>query len=266
MIHTQTHDDAHAATHSKRFVIDDELARLPACERIAAIRLDRIRRVAGLPERPVTLDLGCGSGLYVAAFARAGCDVVGVEPHAATREAAAQLGERLGIELRISDGHAERIPFEDASFDFVYCNQVIEHVADPAASFAEVARVLRPGGAFWFSAISSLCPSQTEIRRFPLFPWYPDRLKRRIMYWARDHHPHLVNYTKTPAINWFTPSKARRMLLANGFSEVWDRWSLRGDSEGGSTYRAALRLIRTLPPARLLADMLVRNCSYGARK
>ena len=266
MIHTQTHEDAPAVTHSKRFVIDDELARLPACERIAAIRLDRMRRVAGLPERPVILDLGCGSGLYVAAFARAGCDVVGVEPHAPTREAAAQIGERLGIELRISDGHAEHVPFEDASFDFVYCNQVIEHVADPAASFAEVARVLRPGGAFWFSAISSLCPSQTEIRRFPLFPWYPDRLKRRIMYWARDHHPHLVNYTKTPAINWFTPSKARRMLKANGFSEVWDRWSLRGESEGGSTYRAALRLIRTLPPARLLADMLVRNCSYGARR
>jgi len=146
MIQTQTHEDAPTATHSKRFVIDDELARLPACERIAAIRLDRVRRVAGLPERPVILDLGCGSGLYVAAFTRAGCDVVGVEPHAPTREAAAQIGERLGIELRISDGHAEHIPFEDASFDFVYCNQVIEHVADPAASFAEVARVLRPGG------------------------------------------------------------------------------------------------------------------------
>lgn len=266
MDHTQTHEHAHAVAHSKRFVIDDELARLPGCERIAAIRLDRIRRVVDLPERPVTLDLGCGSGVYVAAFARAGCDVVGVEPHAPTREAAAQLGERLGIELRIRDGHAERIPFEDASFDFVYSNQVIEHVADAAASFAEVARVLRTGGAFWFSAVSSICPHQTEIRRFPLFPWYPDRLKRRIMYWARDHHPHLVNYTATPAINWFTPSKARRLLLANGFSEVWDRWSLRQDSEGGRTSRVALRLIRALPAARLLADILVRDCSYGARK
>ncbi len=266
MPHTQTRKDAHAVTRSKRPAIDDELAKLPGCERIAATRLDRIRRVVDLPDRPVTLDLGCGTGLFAVAFARAGCEIVGVEPYAPAREAAALLGETLGVELQIRDGHAEHIPFEDASFDFVYANQVIEHVADPAASFAEVARVLRPGGAFWFSAISSLCPSQTEIRRFPLFPWYPDRLKRRIMYWARDHHPHLVNHTTTPAINWFTPSKARRLLLANGFSEVWDRWSLRGASEGGGGYRVALRMIRTLPPARLLADMLVRDCSYGARK
>jgi 2-polyprenyl-6-hydroxyphenyl methylase/3-demethylubiquinone-9 3-methyltransferase len=258
--------EAYDAACSGRSEIDDELARLPQRERIVATRLDRMRRVVDLPALPVILDLGCGSGLSVAAFARAGYDVFGVEPHAAKREAAAQLGERLGIELRIRDGHAENIPFADATFDFVYANQVIEHVTDPAASFTEVARVLRPGGALWFSAVSSLCPSQTEIRRFPLFPWYPDRLKRRIMYWARDHRPHLVNHTATPAINWFTPRKARRMLLANGFSEVWDRWTLRGASEGGGPYRFALRLIQTLPAGRLVADMLVRDCSYGARK
>ena len=39
-----------------------------------------------------------------------------------------------------------------------------------------------------------------------------------------------------------------------------------GKAEWQLAYRVALRLIRALPAARVLADMLVRNCSYGARK
>jgi SAM-dependent methyltransferase len=40
------------------------------------------------------------------------------------------------------------LPFEDGSFDAVYCKQVLEHVRAPAPLLAEVARVLRPGGLF----------------------------------------------------------------------------------------------------------------------
>lgn len=251
---------------TKQFDVSAELARLQGCERIARIRLERMRRVAALSDRPRVLDLGCGTGLYVAAFARAGCDVVGVEPFDEARDTANAVLRELGLDARVVDGSAEEIPCQDGSFDFVYANQVIEHVADPAASFAEVARVLAPGGVFWFSAVSVLCPVQNEIRGFPLFPWYPDRLKRRIMMWARDHHPRLVDFTPSPAINWFTPRKARRLLRANGFDAVWDRWDLRGADEGGGAYRAALALVKSLPPARLLANVVVRDCAYGARK
>lgn len=46
------------------------------------------------------------------------------------------------------DAHADalRLPFADASFDTVLCNQVLEHVPEPARLMAEVQRVLRPGG------------------------------------------------------------------------------------------------------------------------
>lgn len=43
-----------------------------------------------------------------------------------------------------------RLPFRDASFDLVTANMVVEHLADPAAQFAEIARVLMPGGIFLF--------------------------------------------------------------------------------------------------------------------
>jgi SAM-dependent methyltransferase len=45
-------------------------------------------------------------------------------------------------------GVGEAIPWADASFDLVFADNVAEHLADPAAVFAEVARVLKPGGRF----------------------------------------------------------------------------------------------------------------------
>ncbi len=45
----------------------------------------------------------------------------------------------------------DRFPFEDASFDFIYCSSLIEHVADPSGMLREVRRVLVPGGSMLLS-------------------------------------------------------------------------------------------------------------------
>jgi SAM-dependent methyltransferase len=51
---------------------------------------------------------------------------------------------------RVARAHASTLPFADATFDLVTANMVVEHLDDPEAQFREIARVLRPGGAFLF--------------------------------------------------------------------------------------------------------------------
>ena len=64
---------------------------------------------------------------------------------------AESLRARLGDRVTIVEGDGTAMPFADASFDTVACFTMLHHVPSTAAQdrlFAEVARVLRPGGAF----------------------------------------------------------------------------------------------------------------------
>jgi SAM-dependent methyltransferase len=91
------------------------------------------------------IDLGCGAGDSVVQFRDLNPAVrwVGVDIEASPEVA---LRRRTDAEFVTFDG--VNLPFGDASFDAVYCKQVLEHVRAPSALLAEVARVLRPGGAF----------------------------------------------------------------------------------------------------------------------
>ena len=88
------------------------------------------------------LDLGCGrGGVMERLHPRAGF-VAGLDPDLRS------LQEHRAPELAQSSGLAEALPYADSTFDLVCCSWVLEHLADPAPVFAEVARVLAPGGHF----------------------------------------------------------------------------------------------------------------------
>jgi 2-polyprenyl-3-methyl-5-hydroxy-6-metoxy-1,4-benzoquinol methylase len=98
------------------------------------------------PVRGKVLDVGCGAGSVVKAVKRerpdlevVGCDV--------SRSALA-LAEASpeGVEFR--QAQAEKLPFADGEFDFVWIFDVLEHVEKPEAVLREVARVLKPGAGF----------------------------------------------------------------------------------------------------------------------
>lgn len=106
------------------------------------------------PKGKRTLDVGCGGGILAEEFARMGCELTGVDPSAPSiataRAHAAQ--SRLTIDYRVAGG--EHLPFEDNSFDIVYCCDVLEHISDLKQVIAETARVLKPGGVYFYDTIN----------------------------------------------------------------------------------------------------------------
>lgn len=228
--------------------------------------LGRLRGVKPIPAGAAILEVGAAAGETAIALAQLGYRVCGVEPWGDARRNADRLASQLRISIEIANGRAEALPFDAESFDIVLAFSVMEHVTDIDLAFAEAFRVLRPGGVFWFSAASSMSPFQNEIARFSLFGWYPDVVKRRIMVWARRSRPHLIGHTETPAVHWFTPWKANRLLRRHGFVEVYDRWDLRRLDEGGAGYRMGLSIIRSSRLSKLIADVVVPACSYAALK
>jgi len=103
-------------------------------------------------QSPIWIDLGCGPGLLVLELARRapGITVVGVD---LSDEMLAQAKERAttaGIagQVAFHQGDAERIPLPDAAVDLVISTLSLHHWQEPATVLDEIARVLRPGGAF----------------------------------------------------------------------------------------------------------------------
>jgi SAM-dependent methyltransferase len=105
------------------------------------IRLAFLKAEVGATDR--ALDLGCGTGEFTAALARAAAVAIGAEvARAALRRARARHPE-LDFRVVPIDGP---LPFEDGAFDLVWASEVIEHVTDTARWLSEVRRVLVPGG------------------------------------------------------------------------------------------------------------------------
>jgi demethylmenaquinone methyltransferase / 2-methoxy-6-polyprenyl-1,4-benzoquinol methylase len=91
------------------------------------------------------LDVATGTGAVARELIRQkGCTVVGLDQSA---EMLAEARRRLGDDVELVEGTAERLPFEDASFDALTFTYLLRYVADPAATLRELARVVRPGGS-----------------------------------------------------------------------------------------------------------------------
>ena len=92
------------------------------------------------------LELGVGMGSDFLRFARVAASTTGVD---LTERAVEITRDRLaaaGLEATVRTADAERLPFEDGSFDLVYSWGVLHHSPDPARAMAEAVRVLAPGG------------------------------------------------------------------------------------------------------------------------
>ena len=127
------------------------------------------------------LEVGCGAGIDLVRFARAGAVVTGIDLAQVSIELARQNFEQNGLaaDLRVMDGQA--MAFADDSFDVVYAHGVLQYTADAPKMIAEIYRVLRPGGEAivmvynkysWLNALSKLMKVDLEHEDAPVLEKY----------------------------------------------------------------------------------------------
>jgi 2-polyprenyl-6-hydroxyphenyl methylase / 3-demethylubiquinone-9 3-methyltransferase len=106
------------------------------------------------PQGKTVLDVGCGGGLLAEDFARLNCRVTGIDPSEASLAVARQHAQQAGLAMTYQVGVGEHLPCADASFDIVICCDVLEHVNSVEQVIKEIARVLKPGGIFFYDTIN----------------------------------------------------------------------------------------------------------------
>jgi SAM-dependent methyltransferase len=96
------------------------------------------------------LEIGCGTGVHTKLLAQSGAHVAAVDLTPTAVELTTRRLELAGLSADVREADAESLPFDDASFDFVWSWGVIHHSSDTNRVIAEIARVLRPNGRLAF--------------------------------------------------------------------------------------------------------------------
>lgn len=173
--------------------------------RVKAEKIRRLMPLPGIGDAVLRLlEVGTGSGAiahYFSGLAAPGFDVQAID----VRD---QRKIHEGYRFRIYDG--EHLPFEDATFDIVISNHVIEHVGDRARQadhLSELCRVLAPGGYVYLAT-----PSRWQLVEphysLPLLSWMPRG-------W-RDRYVRIAGKGERYDCDLLRPVELRRLLDASG--------------------------------------------------
>ena len=135
----------------------DELAEIPTEAGLASLGCGNPTMVAGLAPGEIVLDLGSGGGIDVLLSARRVGPTgmaYGVDMTDEMLDLARKNQAEAGIEnVEFLRGYIEEVPLPDGSVDVIISNCVINLSADKPAVFAEMHRLLRPGGRIGISDV-----------------------------------------------------------------------------------------------------------------
>jgi ubiquinone/menaquinone biosynthesis C-methylase UbiE len=92
------------------------------------------------------LEVGCGAGIDLVRFARAGAIVTGIDLSNTAIDLARKNVEQNGLKADLQVMNGESMEFPDNSFDVVYAHGVLQYTADTDKMISDIHRVLKPGG------------------------------------------------------------------------------------------------------------------------
>lgn len=154
--------------------------------------LDRFLARLPLGAHSVVLEFGCGTGNQLARLqARCGCRGIGVDPSAGMRAVASAKG------LDARDGDHRHIPLADGAVDFAFACDVVHHVPDLDAMFAQLRRVLRE-----HALLAIRTRSHAQLRAAFFNRWFPSLAG--------------IDCARYPGIDALTDAACRHGLAASG--------------------------------------------------
>ena len=217
-------------------------------ERCVDYARDRFTNIAGHVGWPYgkTLELGCGTGFFLLNLKLAGVidegHVTDLSPGMV--EVAQRNATGLGFEVggRVAD--AERIPYDDGTFDLVVGHAVLHHIPDVEQSLREVLRVLKPGGRFVFAGEPTRLGDFIARRLSRATWWMTTRATRlpALAGWQRpreelDESSRAAALESIVDLHTFVPAELQRTALRAGAVDVdtkceeltaaWLGWPLR---------------------------------------
>ena len=108
-----------------------------------------IFHMSSLPKDSFVLDAGCGTGRCSFPIASLGFKVIGIDISEKAIEVARQEAEKAKLSITFQEGDIEALPFEDNTFDIVFCGGVLHHFPDSTKAEKEIYRVLKEKGKFF---------------------------------------------------------------------------------------------------------------------
>lgn len=204
-----------------------------------------------LPSIGSILEVGCGTGGFLAAAAHDGRNVTGVD--IASRwlvVARKRLREmKLDCNAALIPACAEALPWPDASFDCVVADSLLEHLSDPMQCVREMLRVVRPGGT-----VCLWSPNRYYIGVDPhVGLWGLGFLPR---HWAEKYKTMRRGQIFLPPLN--SPRQWARLIQSNhsvsdlvACGAIFSEWPLADRSTSGRMARNIGRLSK-IPPFRTL--------------
>ncbi|HWE20597.1 MAG TPA: class I SAM-dependent methyltransferase [Hyphomicrobiaceae bacterium] len=223
--------------------------------------LDLLVEMARPQLAEVSLDVACGPGSVVAAFARHVSHATGLDATEAMLKEARMLAARQGLNnIAWHRGDAYALPFLDGTFDIVSCRFAFHHLQEPARAFAEMVRVTRPGGRVVLcDAVASDDPAKAAAFNAMERHRDPSTVAFRPLAFLRGLYA--VAGLAEPAVRFYGVPAERERLVAMSHPVSGDRAGLRamldaavhGDAMGVGARREGDTVRFEYPAAVLVA-------------
>jgi SAM-dependent methyltransferase len=203
-------------------------------ERCIVYARDRFAYIAGREGWPYAkvLELGCGTGFFLLNLKLAGVVADGhvTDLSPGMVEVARRNASRLGFEVEGRVADAERIPYDDGTFDLVVGHAVLHHIPDVEQSMREVLRVLKPGGRFVFAGEPTRW-GDFVARRLSRATWWATTRATRVPAlagWRRpqaelDESARAAALESVVDLHTFVPAPLHRTALRAGAVDVVTR-------------------------------------------